>query len=109
MARSLYGRILQYLRCRQGVERKELASRLGWSEEGRLGRLENGKEPLSREALEAILLHLPCAPEAVDVLVAADKLIATATSTEPSSPVALTEEERWEVYRATLAAIWSLS
>jgi len=109
MVPSLYGRILQYLRCMLGIERKELAFRLGWSEEGRLGRLENGKEPLSREALAAILLHFPCAPEAVDVLVAADKLIATATSPEPPSPVALTEEERWEVYRATLAAAWSLA
>jgi tetratricopeptide (TPR) repeat protein len=109
MVPSLYGRILQYLRCRLGVERKELASRLGWSEESRLGRLENGKEPLSRETLEAILLPLPCAPEAIDVLAAADKLIATATSPEPPSPVALNEEERWEVYRATLAEVWSLS
>jgi tetratricopeptide (TPR) repeat protein len=109
MLPSLYGRILQYLRCSQGVEKKELANRLGWSGDGRLGRLESGKEPLSREALEAILLHLPYAPEAIDVLVAADKLIASATSPEPPSPVALTEDERWEVYRATLAAIWSLS
>jgi tetratricopeptide (TPR) repeat protein len=109
MVPSLYGRILQYHRSRLGIERKELASRLGWSDESRLGRLENGKEPLSREALEAILLHLHCAPEAIDVLVAADKLITSATSPESPSPMALTEEEHWEVYRATLAAIWSLS
>jgi tetratricopeptide (TPR) repeat protein len=109
MVPSLYGRILQYLRCGQGLAKKELANRLGWSEEGRLRRLEDGKEPLSREALDAILSHLPCAPEAVDVLVAADKLIATATSPEPLSPVALDEAERWEVYRATLAAVWSFS
>jgi tetratricopeptide (TPR) repeat protein len=109
MVPSLYGRILQYLRCMLGIGRKELASRLGWSEESRLGRLENGKEPLSREALEAILPHLPCAPEAIDVLLSADELIATAARPEPPSPVALTEEERWEVYRAALAAAWSLA
>src|SRR5690349_18100834 len=100
MVPSLYGRILQYLRCMLGIERKELARRLGWSEESRLGRLENGREPLSREALEILLPQLPCASEAVDVLVAADAMIASAPRSEPPSPVALGEAERWEVYRS---------
>src|SRR3954471_14510019 len=91
MTPSLYGRILQYLRSMLGIERKELARRLGWSEESRLGRLENGTEPLSREALEAILPHLPCAPEAVDVLLFADGLISAEQRPEPPSPVALSE------------------
>lgn len=109
MVPSLYGRILQYLRSKLGIERKELARRLGWSEESRLGRLENGKEPLSREALEVILPQLPCASEAVDVLVAADAMIASAPRPEPPSPVTLSEGERWEVYRSALAAAWSLA
>ncbi len=109
MVPSLYGRILQHLRCMLGIEKKELANRLGWSGESRLGRLENGREPLSREALEAILPHLPCAPEAVDVLVFADELIAAMAHLESPSPVALSEEERWEVYRAALAAAWSVA
>jgi len=109
MVPSLYGRILQYLRSKLGIERKELARRLGWSEESRLGRLENGKEPLSREALEVILPQIPCAPEAVDVLLAADAMISSAPRPEPPSPVALSECERWEVYRSALAAAWSLA
>ncbi len=109
MVPSLYGRILQYLRLMAGMERKELASRLGWSEEGRIGRLENGREPLSREALEAILLHLPCVPAAVDLLVSADELIAAAARPEPPSPVALTDEERRQVDRVSLAAAWSVA
>jgi tetratricopeptide (TPR) repeat protein len=103
-----YGRILQFLRMKRGLKRKEVARRLGWSEESLLGRLENATD-LARERLETILPFLPYPGEAVDALRFADALISREELPEPPSPVALTAAEREEVHRTTLAAAWSVA
>jgi tetratricopeptide (TPR) repeat protein len=95
---------LQYLRSKRGLSWRMLADILSIAEPGLLRRYERGKKQLSREQLEEVLGPIGFGPEEIDIFLFADSLISHEAEDDPSSPVALTREERRRIDKAVLAA-----
>jgi transcriptional regulator with XRE-family HTH domain len=109
MPPSATGLALQYLRTLRGLTRPALAKLLGWADASLIGRYERGDEELSEERLRHIAGVLGYPPEAVDVLLFAETVIARPLSPTPPSPVALGEEESRELTRTAMAAAWTFT
>ncbi|HTG36261.1 MAG TPA: helix-turn-helix transcriptional regulator [Thermoanaerobaculia bacterium] len=105
---SLEGLALLYLRSMRRWSQKELATCLGWADPKQISRYETGDNPLRREQLDVCVAAMGYPPEAVDALLFFGGLIRAEPPEEPSSPVALTGEERRAVDRAVLAAARSV-
>jgi transcriptional regulator with XRE-family HTH domain len=100
---SALGLALAFLRSKRGWSKKRLASVLGMGDRSLLSRYERGDQ-LTRERLDALVAPLGYAPEAVEVLRFADRLISFEAA---ASPEELTAEERGRIGVAAMAAGWS--
>ncbi|MFY9825533.1 MAG: hypothetical protein WAM82_29435 [Thermoanaerobaculia bacterium] len=96
---------LIWLRLARGWSKPKLAKALRIADDSLLSRYERGD--ISRENLESVLAPLDYPPEAVDVLVFAHRLIFQVLPEEPASTLALTQEERRRIVRASLASGWT--
>jgi transcriptional regulator with XRE-family HTH domain len=101
---SSEGLTLLYLRSKRGWTQKELAARLGFSDDSLLSRYETGGQQLSHRTLVSFAAVLGYPPEAVDALLSLQSWLQPPQPVEPSSPVDLTSEERLALHRTVLAA-----
>jgi transcriptional regulator with XRE-family HTH domain len=94
---------LLYLRSKRGWTQRELAARLGITDRALISNYESGGRPLSHKTLLSCAAVLGYPPEAVDGLLRLHRWLHP-PEPEPSSPVALTSEERRALDRTVLAA-----
>jgi transcriptional regulator with XRE-family HTH domain len=98
---SPFSLALTYLRSSAGWSQTRLARALGLPN-SLLSAYERGAKPLTRERLDSLIKPLGRPPEAVDVFLAAHRLVYPQTHQETS--MALSPEDRRTIDRAALAA-----
>src|SRR5580765_5830843 len=98
---------LLYLRSKRDWSQRELADRLGWSDEKQVSRYERGNKPLSRKTLDTAAEVLAFPPEAVEALLLLDAWIEPEDLAEPPSPEPLSAEVRRSIERSGLTLAWS--
>src|SRR3954451_12757576 len=98
---------LLYLRSRRDWSQRELADRLGWTDEKQVSRYERGGRPLSRKTLETTAEVLGYPPEAVEALLFIGHWIEPEASEEPPSPEPLSPRVRRSIDRSCLTLGWS--
>jgi transcriptional regulator with XRE-family HTH domain len=99
------GLALLHLRSRRDWTQKELADRLGWTDESLVSNYERGGRPLHREHLVSIAAVLGYPPEAVDLLMQTHGWIEPPLEpVGPSSPVDPTPEELGAIHLTILTA-----
>jgi len=98
---------LLYLRSKRDWSQKELAGRLGWTDEKQVSRYERGGRELSRKTLEAAAEVLGYPPEAVEALLFIGRWIEPEGLEEPPLPEPLSPEVRRSIDRSCLTLAWS--
>lgn len=98
---------LLYLRSKRDWPQKELADRLGWTDEKQVSRYERGGRELSRKTLETAVDVLGYPPEAVEALLFIGRWIEPEGLEEPPLPEPLSPEVWRSIDRSCLTLAWS--
>ena len=99
-----FGLALGYFYRKLGLQIKEAAARLGFTDWSTLRKMEQGDIKLSRENLGLKIGVLGFFEEDVDAFLLGDELVDPEPLVQPASPVALTDEELRRIGRAASAA-----